>query len=408
MKFDSQFQKNFIWNLIGTTVNAFTSLFYMIIVTRVNGLEEAGIFTFAFSNACVLVVIGMYMGRTYQISDARHTSIEFIVTRIFTCFMMLIVLGIMIAFHDYSKVQIILLFLWTFFKMLEAFSDVLYGIMQKAERLDYVGKSMTLKAISSVLIFILLDICTKSVVVATTGVVLINGILLLCVDFFCYRKVSIQKCSFQKMNCIYLLRDGFYVFGTTLLSNYLVNASKYTISSSGTNTEQAVFGIIVMPATVMILAGQYLIQPFLVKMAELYGKKEAKVLSGIIWKMVFVLVGIGSIGVIAAGLVGIPFLEFIYGTELSTYRDSLIIIIIGATCYGVVTVFISLLTIMHKNRTQFVCLVMISAIIMLIAPFFIQKEGVLGASFIYLISMVFACGIMGGVVYRNIHHMKNA
>lgn len=292
--------------------------------------------------------------------------------------------------------------------MLEAFSDVLYGVMQKSERLDYVGKSMTIKAVFSVLIFIILDMCTRNIIIATIGVVLINGSLMLCVDLLCYRRVSKKGRAFRKLNCIYLIKDGFFVFATTLLSNYLANASKYTISSNGTNTEQAVFGIIVMPATVMILAGQYLIQPFLVKMAELYRKKEAKVLSGIIWKMVLVLVGLGSAGVLAAWIIGIPFLEFIYGTELTSYRSALVIIIIGAICYGIVTVFISLLTIMHRNLTQFVCLGIISVIVMTIAPFFVEKEGVLGASVVYLISMIIACGVMGGVVYRNIHCMKNA
>ena len=33
-----QFRKNFIWNVLGTGLNAFNSLFFMIIVTRINGI----------------------------------------------------------------------------------------------------------------------------------------------------------------------------------------------------------------------------------------------------------------------------------------------------------------------------------------------------------------------------------
>ena len=46
-------KKNVIWNMIGTTANAFNSLFFMIIVTRINGLKDSGIFTLAFSLACL-------------------------------------------------------------------------------------------------------------------------------------------------------------------------------------------------------------------------------------------------------------------------------------------------------------------------------------------------------------------
>ena len=67
---DKGFRKNFIWNIIGTTFNAFNSLFFMIIITRVNGLENAGIFTLAFSTACILYIIGIYAGRIYQVTEA--------------------------------------------------------------------------------------------------------------------------------------------------------------------------------------------------------------------------------------------------------------------------------------------------------------------------------------------------
>ena len=40
---------NAIWNTLGITVNSFNSLFFLIIINRVNGVEIAGIFSFAFS-----------------------------------------------------------------------------------------------------------------------------------------------------------------------------------------------------------------------------------------------------------------------------------------------------------------------------------------------------------------------
>ena len=36
--------KNVIWNRIGASLTAFTSLFFAIIVTRINGTNDAGIF----------------------------------------------------------------------------------------------------------------------------------------------------------------------------------------------------------------------------------------------------------------------------------------------------------------------------------------------------------------------------
>ena len=49
-------KKDFIWNMIGSTFSSFNSLFFLIIVTRINGSNEAGIFTFAFSTACYFIL----------------------------------------------------------------------------------------------------------------------------------------------------------------------------------------------------------------------------------------------------------------------------------------------------------------------------------------------------------------
>ena len=66
---DKNFKSNFIWNILGTGLNAFNSLFFMICVTRINKTTNAGIFTLAFSTACILNVIGTYAGRVYQVTD---------------------------------------------------------------------------------------------------------------------------------------------------------------------------------------------------------------------------------------------------------------------------------------------------------------------------------------------------
>ena len=67
-------KKNIIWNIIGATANAFNSLFFAIIVTRINGINDGGIFTYSFATACLLYMIGVYSGRTFQVTDNQNYS----------------------------------------------------------------------------------------------------------------------------------------------------------------------------------------------------------------------------------------------------------------------------------------------------------------------------------------------
>ena len=64
-------QSNF-WSTLGVTCNAFTSLFLLILINRINGIVEAGIFSYAFSISCLFYVIALYYNRTFQIADVEN------------------------------------------------------------------------------------------------------------------------------------------------------------------------------------------------------------------------------------------------------------------------------------------------------------------------------------------------
>ena len=168
MEKEIQFRKNFIWNILGTGFNAFNSLFFMIAVTRINRVDNAGIFTIAFSTACIIYIIGVYAGRIYQVTepDKSITDKEYIINRIITTVSMLILVILFSAIRGYNIFKSTIFLLLTTYKALEAFSDVIYGILQKNEKLDIAGKSLFFKSLISVIVFVATDLITKNMIVS--------------------------------------------------------------------------------------------------------------------------------------------------------------------------------------------------------------------------------------------------
>ena len=156
-----QFRKNFIWNVLGTGLNAFNSLFFMIIVTRLNGVDQAGIFTIAFSTACIIYFVGVYAGRIYQVTELNKeiTDKEFIVNRSISTILMLILVILFSVIRGYNLYKSTMFLLLTLYKALEAFSDVLYGILQKKKCLK-----QTLDIAEIILLVILLLLCVAFLV----------------------------------------------------------------------------------------------------------------------------------------------------------------------------------------------------------------------------------------------------
>src|SRR5574344_59701 len=161
-------KKNFIWNLVGTTLNAFNSFFFMIIVMRVMGSEQAGIFTTTFSLACLFCIIGTYYGRVFHVTDIsnKYTNKEYIVHRFITCFIMILITIIYAFAKGYNNYKFMILLLLSLYKCNEAISEIFFGIMQRNDKLYLVGQSLTIKSICSLLVFAITLYFSKNLILS--------------------------------------------------------------------------------------------------------------------------------------------------------------------------------------------------------------------------------------------------
>ena len=382
-------RKNFIWNILGTGLNAFTSLFFLVAVTRINGLEEAGVFSIAYATACILYMIGIYAGRIFQVTETNKkiSNKDFIVNRCITCVLMIILVLGFVLIKGYSFYKIIIFILVTLFKMLEAFSDCLYGILQKNEKLYKVGVSYFIKALLSTIAFIVIDIITKNIIISVISIIVIWLVMIILYDCR-YIKEYIKNEKINKESIAYIFKKGFFIFAIAFIGIYIVNASKYSIDSYLSEDMQTIYGIIIMPATVMALVAQFIIHPFINRFKEYNENKEyKKILKG---TEIITLVILG-IGIVAAGcgyLIGIPVLELIYGVELGSYRIALAFIILAATLYNMAIIYQSILVTLRVNISQFILHIIVAISALILGNILTIKNGIYGAITAYCIVML--------------------
>lgn len=385
----SNLRKNFIWNIIGTTFSSFNSLFFMIIVTRINGVHQAGIFTFAFATACLFYVVGTYFGRTYQVTDLDNkiNDSDYFYSKIFTCIFMILLVTAFCFIRNYDGFKTQIVILLTIYKMIEAFSEGVYAIIQKKDDLYKVGQSLFFKAILSLLSFFILDYFTKNLILSSSLIIVSNLCILLLFDFPILKKYKFNFNKFSLNKIIYILKKGFCTFGFSFLTIYLTNAPKYAIDSIMINKYQTIFGIIIMPATVLILFSQYIIQPFLIRMKEDLYCSSRKFLFTIFKMSTFILIT-GILCLIIAYFIGIPVLELLYSISLSKYLGALLIIICGAIFYGISVVLSTALTTMRFSFCQLIIFLIASMIALIISNILVRNYGVYGASYAYMITML--------------------
>ena len=246
---------------------------------------------------------------------------------------------------------------------------------------------MFFKSLISVIVFVIIDIITKNMVISIISIILVNLIILFCYDFKNCIKYIDFKIQIQKTNIIKIFKTGFFTFAISFLGIYVLNAPKYAIDSYLENNYQTIFGIIVMPATVLGLVAQFLIYPYLNKILALYEERNLKNLNKLVFKLIIYILGVGIISSLLAYFLGTQLLGFIYGLDLSMYRISLLIIIIGSTLYTIGVIYSCILTTVRETFSQFIIYIIMSIFAFVISNLCTKVGQINGAVISYLLIM---------------------
>ncbi len=382
--------KNVAWNAVGSTVNAFNSLLFAIVATRINGVDQAGVFSYAFANACIFYVIGSYIVRAFQVTDisGEFSDSDYIYNRFITCFMMILALLAFIIIKCYDFYKSAIVFTLGLFKCFEAFSEVLYGIVQKNDQLYKVGISLFIKATTGVIAFVFIDFFTKNLLLSCVSIGIVYLLLILIFDIPAYRCCQKSISSFSMKRNLNLLKKGFSTFIITILGIYLINSPRYAIDDLQSNSVQTVYGIIILPATFMCLLGQYIIQPCLTSISENIRQKNYIMLKKIITRIILLMCVIGSGVFVLAYFLEEPVLSWIYNIDLKNYKIDMLIIILGSVLYGLETVLSYVLISFRKTTVQAFIFMGVSVFAALISYAMVLNMGIRGASLTYLFVML--------------------
>ena len=351
--------------------------------SRINGIENAGIFSIAYATATILYTIALYSGRLCQVTDIENKikDKDYILNRLITCFIMLLGATFFLVLKRYTAFKTGVFALLAIFKGLEAFSDILYGIMQKNDLLYKSGQSLTAKGIIGLIFFIIVDKLTGNLIFACLSLVIVNVIILIVYDFIIVTSRLIEKSNLNVKNSLNILKSEFFVFVNSFAGIYILNASKYAIDSYLTENIQAIYGYIMMPATVMTLFTQFIVMPFLNKLKELYGKRDFQTFRKLTFRIKLAVIVFGVFAVTCAFLLGPEVLGLIYGVSLLNYRMNLCIIIGSYIFYAISYINLIILTTIRHTFVQFIIYIISMIIAFIVSHILVKNYEINGATF---------------------------
>ena len=379
-------KRDFIWNLIGTSINSFNSLFFMIVINHINLKSEAGVFTYAYSLICLFFILATFYNRVYQISKSdKFSSKDFILYRVLSSILTVIIVFLFSIINGYNLFKLSVIMLICLFRMIEAISDAVYGVLQYKGYLYKSGISLSLKGLIGLIGFTLVDYFTKSITLALVSLIILNLAFFYFYDYKNVKEYLSGKVSFN--NILLILKETLPIFIYSFLAMYVANICKYMLDYFDTEEAQNIFGIIFMPSTVIGLCSAYIVVPIITSLNDLLKSKKYKDFNKLVSKMMIILVGVGVAAIIAAYVLGIPILNILYGMDLGDYKNLLLLVLVGATFYTLANVYSQVLILLNVHKMQTLIYVVMSIVSTLICYFLISNYKLSGSVYSYVIFM---------------------
>ena len=376
-------KREFIWNTIGSFISALLNAIILAFCTRINGIEIAGIFAISYASMCILNSIGDFGLRIYQSTDVERKSnfSEYLVARIVAQVLMYVIGIIFVCIKGYTHEKLFILLLLLAFRIIENLSDSYQAEFQLNGRLELGGKSIVYRNVLGLLAFFALDILTKNILIALIGLVIAQLIVFILYDLRLIKQFTKTTLKVNKKQVVKILKDCLPLAISTVISMYVINAVKYAIDDFGDYEMQTYFNIIYMPTFVINLVSVFIIKPFLKPFGDTWTKKEYMKFV----KMIGIIIAVLALATLCveAGcfLLGIPFLNLLYGVELSMYKVDLLLLVLSGFLYACANVLFNALGTMRHQKLTTITYVLTAIFALFVPALWVKNYGMRGATY---------------------------
>lgn len=375
-------KSEFIWNSIASFIAALLNAIILIICTRLNGVEIAGMFSIAYATATVLNSIGDFGIRIYQVTDTgrKYKFGEYLALRIVVVSIMLAIGIIFVFISGYELIKLLICILLILFRFIDNLSETFQGEFQLNNRLDLGAKSVILRNVLAIFVFFIINLISKNSIIAFVGLTITNLIIFSLFDLRLIKKFTDSKLIFNKNNIKDMLKECFPVFLATILSVYLTNAVKYAIDNFGNYEMQTYYNILYMPAFTINLASMFILKPILKTLGDLWNEKNIKKINKITLVMSGIILLFTIAVIIVCLLIGIQILNFLYGVNLFDYKIDLLILVMSGGFYALSILGLYVLTAIRQQKNTVIAYGITTIIAVIVPNILVAKFNMLGAT----------------------------
>lgn len=314
-------KQNMLWNSTGSLIYLGCQWLITVLVVRLSsGFDAAGTLSLAMSVYNIFASLAIYRMYTYQVSDVTHENAvgEYFSFRIITSLLALCsILAYSIATCSPSALPAILAY--AVYKICSTLIDVLHGLDQQHHRMDYIGKSLAIQGILSLILFCIGLTITKNI--ATTFALMSLGIVAVGFLFDLPRSSQFERLNIgiTKEKALYLLKHCFPIVVAAIACGAAPSIPRQFLSAYAGTTALGVYASVAAPVTIIQMGASYIYNPLLGYFSEAHKRKDMKQLASLLAKASLGIAALGTVCAIALAWLGEPLLTVMFGEAIAPY-----------------------------------------------------------------------------------------
>uniref|UniRef100_C5D954 Polysaccharide biosynthesis protein n=1 Tax=Geobacillus sp. (strain WCH70) TaxID=471223 RepID=C5D954_GEOSW len=383
-------KKNFYWNFTGNLIYAFAQWAILSLLAKLGNPQMVGQFSLGLAITAPIILFTNLQLNSIQVTDTQHKYKfgEYLGLRIVTNFIAILITIFVILLGNYNPLTSLVIILVAFSKVIESWSDVVFGYLQQRERMDLTAISRILKAVLMLLLISILLFITHNVIWMVIGLCLSYMLVFFFYDLKVLKKFITPKLIFNYKNYVDIVKLALPLGIVLMLGSLYTNIPRIIIEKYLGEEQLGYFAAIAY----LIVAGNTFIgaigQAAAPRLAILFSEKNFIQFKKLLIKLVSIGFITGIFGVIITLLFGELILSILYKPSYAKYNVLFTLLLISGT-FSFSSTFLGIgLTATKTFKIQpylgaiWIVVSFISSIIL------IPKIGLIGAGYSVIISAI--------------------
>ncbi len=350
----SALRRNFFWNTIGQLTYMGCQFLCGILVIGLAGERVSGVYNTALTATSIFLAAASYGMYSFQVSDVerQYADSAYIRSRLWTCCASVLLCVGFVAVNacgganPYSAEQSAAVLLFLGYRMVESYTDVYNAILQRAERLDIVGKIYAVRGLATVIPFVGVLYLTQNILwtlvamLTVSAAVFLFGTLPRARMFYTSEHPQTRRVAALLWTCAPLAVYSF-------LSTAAASIPKLLLGRLMGEAALGIYGPVTQPVLLLQVGATYLFNPFITVFSGSYARGDKPAFWKAVRGVLLVVLALLPIGLAVAVFLGRWGLSVFVSPALADYQYLLPPMVVSAILTALVLFCSMVLTVMR-------------------------------------------------------------